>query len=407
MNKTTKLITFLFNLLGWCFIVPLSYLVPKKKNRIVIMGNRKGYFLDNVKYFFLYLDEIEKHPDFYFITANKKTYAELSEHYDNILYYPSVKAFLKIFRSKVYIADSAWWMDNCRLHLSWNAKIVQLWHGIGFKKLHRSNKFFIDETCSWRRRFMLHFIGKLPTYDSFVSTSPFFTDHFFRPSFLSEHFIETGYPRNDVIVNPDKYKFSYLNSDTTTINKIIEMRKNGLRSVLYAPTLRDTGGEGISDGILDLENLNQFALKNDLVFVFKLHPLPQYQTISDHFERIIWYDNVKDVYPFLPYVDAMISDYSSIYLDYILLNRPILFLLYDREKYETKDRELHSFFDDFIVGPVAVNQNQLEENLLNTFKSNDQFKQKREEIIKKSYRYIDDKGAERVYEFIQEKYFKS
>ncbi|MBI9056797.1 MAG: CDP-glycerol glycerophosphotransferase family protein [Labilibaculum sp.] len=406
LNKYSKPIIFLTTLLGWIFIVPLTFLIPKKRNRMVLMGAKDGFFIDNVKFFFLYLSEKEKDQDFYLLTANKDTYDTLCKEYDNILYYPSAKAYWIMLQSKVFVVDNFSWMDNCRFQLFWRAKIIQIWHGIGFKKIQRSNKFFIQETSSLYRRFILNFVGKLPKYQALISTGEFFTKEFFKPAFLSDHFIDTGYPRNDVIVNPDKYKNALINSDVETINKVAEMRKNGIKSILYAPTFRDTGGDGISDGILDLEKLNQFALDNGFVFVFKLHPLPQYKSISGDFERIIWYDNVKDVYPFLPEVDGMISDYSSIYMDYILLNRPIFFLLYDREKYETKDRELHTFFNDFLVGSISTNQEKLKQDLLYSFTEKDEFVQERTRIIEKSYLNTDDNSSQRIFNFIQEHYLR-
>jgi CDP-glycerol glycerophosphotransferase len=406
LNKHSKPVILLTTLLGWIFLVPLSYVIPKRKSLMVLMGAKDGFFNDNVKFFFLYMAEEQQDKEFYLLTANKEIYNSLKSEYDNILYYPSVKAYWIMLRSKVFVIDNFSWMDNCRFQLFWRAKIVQIWHGIGFKKIQRSNKFFIQETSSLYRRFILNFVGKLPRYQAVISTGRFFTEQFFKPAFLTDHFIDTGYPRNDVIVNPRKYKNELINSDTETIERVAKMRKNGIKSVLYAPTFRDTGGDGIADGILDLEKLNQFAIDNGLVFVFKLHPLPQYQNISQGFERIIWYDNVKDVYPFLPEVDFMISDYSSIYMDYILLNRPVLFLLYDREKYETKDRELHDFFNDFIIGPISTNQNKLEKDLVDLLKGEDAYQSKREEIIKKSYDNIDDKASERIFNFIQEHYLR-
>lgn len=407
LNKHSKPVIFLTTLLGWIFIVPLTYLIPKKKNRMVLMGAKDGFFIDNVKFFFLYLSEKEKEQEFYLLTANKDTYTTLKTTYSNILYYPSAKAYWIMLRSKVFVVDNFSWMDNCRFQLFWRAKIIQIWHGIGFKKIQRSNKFFIQKTSSLYRRFILNFVGKLPVYDALISTGEFFTELFFKPAFISNHFINTGYPRNDVIVNPKKYENVLINSDVETINKVAKMRKNGIKSLLYAPTFRDTGGDGISDGILDLEKLNQFALDNDFVFVFKLHPLPQYKSISNEFERIIWYDNVKDVYPFLPEVDGMISDYSSIYMDYILLNRPIFFLLYDREKYETKDRELHSFFNDFLVGSISTNQEKLEQNLIYCFTKKDDFKKERTKIIEKSYLNTDDNSSQRIFKFIKEHYLRN
>ena len=406
LNKYSKPIIFFTTLLGWIFIVPLTFLIPKKRNRMVLMGAKDGFFIDNVKFFFLYLSEKEKDQDFYLLTANKETYEILKAEYSNILYYPSAKAYWIMLRSKVFVVDNFSWMDNCRFQLFWRAKIIQIWHGIGFKKIQRSNKFFIQETSSLYRRFILNFVGKLPKYQALISTGEFFTKEFFKPAFISDHFIDTGYPRNDVIVNPEKYQNALINSDAITINKVAEMRKNGIKSILYAPTFRDTGGDGISDGILDLKKLNQFAVDNGFVFVFKLHPLPQYKSISDNFERIIWYDNVKDVYPFLPEVDGMVSDYSSIYMDYILLNRPVFFLLYDREKYETKDRELHTFFNDFLVGSISTNQEKLEQDLIYSFTKKDEYVQERTRIIEKSYLNTDDNSSQRIFNFIQEHYLR-
>lgn len=407
LNKHSKPVIFLTTLLGWIFIVPLAYLIPKKKNRMVLMGAKDGFFIDNVKFFFLYLSEKKKEQDFYLLTANKDTYKTLKAEYSNILYYPSPKAYWIMLRSKVFVVDNFSWMDNCRFQLFWRAKIIQIWHGIGFKKIQRSNKFFIEETSSLYRRFILNFVGKLPKYQALISTGEFFTENFFKPAFISDLFIDTGYPRNDIIVNPTKYKNALLNSDEKTIQKVIEFRKKGNKSILYAPTFRDTGGDGISDGILDLQKLNEFAVKNNFIFIFKLHPLPQYKTIGNEFERIIWYDNVKDVYPLLPEIDGMVSDYSSIYMDYILLNRPVFFLLYDREKYETKDRELHPFFNDFIIGPISKTQTKLEDDLLHSFNKNDEFAETRTAVIGKSYLNKDDNSSQRIFKFIQEHYLRN
>jgi CDP-glycerol glycerophosphotransferase len=52
LNTYSKPVIFLTTLLGWIFIVPLTYLIPKKKNLMVLMGAKDGFFIDNVKFFF-------------------------------------------------------------------------------------------------------------------------------------------------------------------------------------------------------------------------------------------------------------------------------------------------------------------------------------------------------------------
>ena len=405
-KKTPKLVIFIITLLGWIFIVPLSYIIPRKRNRIILMGTKDGIFIDNIKYFFLYLSEVKDQSlDFYLLTANRDVYDDLSKEYSNILYYPSLKACWYMLRSKVFIMDSFSWGDNCRFQFFWTAKLVQIWHGIGLKKIQLNNKFFLKELEVFSKRMLVKFVGKLPVYDAIISTGTFFTQEFFKPSFRSKNFINTGYPRNDVLVNPGKYKNEKKNTDREAIQKLEDFRKDGIKSILYAPTIRDTGGDAIQDDIIDLKKMNEFALANNLVVIFKLHPIPMYNYDANGLERIIWYDNVKDVYPLLPLVDVLITDYSSIYLDFILLNRPILFLLYDREKYESKDRELHDYFEDFIVGAISKNQKDLESDIIDAIALPDKHRMKREEILSKSYDHKCADSSKRILEFIKQCYF--
>lgn len=74
LNKHSKPVILLTTFLGWIFLVPLSYIFPKKKNRILLLGAKDGFFLDNIKYFFLYLSENKNSSDFYLLTANKHIY---------------------------------------------------------------------------------------------------------------------------------------------------------------------------------------------------------------------------------------------------------------------------------------------------------------------------------------------
>lgn len=404
LNKYSKLLSFFIILLGWIFIVPFTWLIPRNKNQIILFGNKNGSFLDNIKYFYLYLKEIKKDKKFFLVTSDKETYNLLKNKYKNILYYPSFIAYRKLLTCGTFVADNNTWMNNCRFQFLRGANIIQIWHGIGFKKIQRCNKKFIAETSSLYLRFYLNIVGKLPFYNALISTGTFFTERVFKPAFISDYFINTGYPRNDILVNPNKYEKAYINTDQKTINEVKEFKKKGTKCIVYAPTFRDTGGDAILDGIINLKDLNLFALENNFVFVFKFHPLPEYTSITEKFDRILWYENVKDIYPFLHMADAMISDYSSIYLDYLLLNRPIFLFLYDREKYETEDRELHPFYNDFILGDISKNQCELQTQISNTLNGNDNYSEIRKTIINKSHNFVDDNSSQRIYHFIKEKY---
>ena len=59
-----------------------------------------------------------------------------------------------------------------------------------------------------------------------------------------------------------------------------------------------------------------------------------------------------DPYPLLPLIDGLITDYSSIGIDYLLYNKPIYYFTYDLEEYENSPGcyfELKNLFRDLLV----------------------------------------------------------
>ena len=90
---------------------------------------------------------------------------------------------------------------------------------------------------------------------------------------------------------------------------------------------------------LDLPYLEEFCSKNNLIFILKLHPfVMQFQenfAPTEGFTNILFHDAVSDIYPLLKYTDLLITDYSSIYFDFLLLDRPIIFFNYDYDEYSS------------------------------------------------------------------------
>ena len=119
------------------------------------------------------------------------------------------------------------------------------------------------------------------------------------------------------------------------------------------PTWRDTGIDFFESGGFDLNILNDnLVIKNEVFFV-KLHSY----TNSNVIERFSGFSNIKiinanvtDVYPFLLHSDCLITDYSSIYFDYLLLEKPIILFPFDITDYESKSRELVFAYDEIMIG---------------------------------------------------------
>lgn len=314
-------------LFGWLFFIPLSYLIPKKKNLVVFVGRIEGMFMGNVKYLFLYLFRTKpKNLEYHFLTIHDDIYRELKRYRMPIIPYPniittfnisfrSMYSILLLLRASIVIVDSLIWTHHMRYHILYNSFKIQLWHGIPLKKI---------ELQAYKPSLLDKIEGRYPEYDTVLSTSEFNTKNSFSRAFNSKEIIEDGYPTNDVFFR-DVDELDLLGTDLKSYQKIIKFIENGYKTILYAPTFRDTGGDALQDKVIDLIKLNSFAKYNKMIFIFKFHPYPSYKFNIDNFDYLIKYDNQKDVYPLLNQIDLLLTDYSSIYFDFLLISNPIVF----------------------------------------------------------------------------------
>ena len=98
----------------------------------------------------------------------------------------------------------------------------------------------------------------------------------------------------------------------------------------------------------------------------------------------------------------LLTDYSSIYFDYLLLNRPIHFHIPDKEEYEEKDRKFMLNFDDWTPGHKSRTPEEcfaaLEQVLVS---GDDGFETERLRMRDILFTQHDDKAAVRCCEFIE------
>lgn len=123
------------------------------------------------------------------------------------------------------------------------------------------------------------------------------------------------------------------------------------KTVMWAPTLRDSALYSRVDSDIsypygvsvlytdeDMEELNRFLAQRDMLLLIKIHPRQKYNYKSKTYSNIHYLDGktVKQVhaYKLLTQMDALITDYSSIVFDYMLLDRPIAWVLEDMEHYK-------------------------------------------------------------------------
>ncbi len=118
-------------------------------------------------------------------------------------------------------------------------------------------------------------------------------------------------------------------------------------------------------------------------------------------EQFILYENINfldelHVAEILPLADMLITDYSSIYFDYLLTNKPIIFTPFDYEKYITKDRELYYDYNEVTPGPKCNDWNEVLEWIKKFEENSNLFQEKRYKIKNKFHKYQDNKRCGKV-----------
>jgi CDP-glycerol glycerophosphotransferase len=320
----------------------------RSPQRVVFFGRQMEQFNDNGKYAFLHCARACPELSCAFVTQSREVAAMLSGAGLTafVLGDPRADAFM-IGAGVVVCDDFHWRMDPVLAALLHPAKIVQLWHGIPLKAIGFPELASAVNMTPEKAAFLAEMYAG---YDTVASTSPYFTEHAFAPAFRAERFEEMGYPRNDVLQRPPT-RDDLLGVDAALYGRLVKHKKAGGKVVLFMPTFRDGGGGPIEEGMLDLGRLAAFGQARNVVTVLKLHPYVGLRFSGALPDGLAVAAAGSDAYPLLRLADALLTDYSSVYFDYLLTDRPILFYPYDFDRYVSRDRELLFDYAAMTPGP--------------------------------------------------------
>lgn len=355
-------------LLSSLVVRPLSLIWPKDPECVAFLPREGGRYIDNVAHLYERLRAEGRLPKraYLLVDGGRTAKGWRAKERNARPYLPfEPKSLLLYLRTSLIVADSWQWVLRGRFACFYGAKRVQIWHGIPLKKIELSNR----DARSMRgllglAQSFVHFLnGRFPRYDLVVSTSEFFEERAFRRSFEAGRFVNSGYPRNDYFLL-DEARRPEVDSDALTLDTLRTLKAEGHRVVVYAPTFRDTGGGPFEDSAISLLRLKEFAERHKLVVVTKLHPYESNPPPSYLWPYVVCYDSAKDVAPLLALADLLVTDYSSIYFDYLFVNRPIVFFPYDFEKYFRHDRGFLFEYEEMTPGPLCRTQDDLEARIL-------------------------------------------
>lgn len=305
----------------------------------------------------------------YYWSIDHRYKAKFEEHNVETIQRFTIKWFIVMMRAK-------YWVFNSRLP-KWIPKpqdtiYLQTWHGTPLKKLALDmEEVLMPGTTT--DMYKKNFVTEASRWNYLISPNRYSTEIFKRAFDFDQRILETGYPRND-------YLFHYTEDDVKQVKERLGIPASK-KVILYAPTWRDNEyyfiGKYKFNVQMDLEKMKE-ALGEEYMLVLRLHYLVSdhvnLEGVEDFAMDASHYPDIRDLYMI---ADVMITDYSSVMFDYGVLQRPMIFYVYDIESYRDKLRGFYFDFEKEAPGPLVTTT----EEIIQEMKEVDQIRSKYKDKI--------------------------
>lgn len=344
-----------------CYRMTYRFIPCDDKMILFISFHGKG-FSDNPKALYLYMKKQEEYKDYKFIWAIKHHKKKnINIQGAKVIEYFSIPYFY-------YLARSKYWFVNCKLPayvLKKDSQIyLQTWHGTPLKRL--AHDIIVPEGTTFYRSKMsekqMHetYDVDVRKYNYMISPNAFSSEKFSSAFQINkERLIETGYPRNDILCNISEAEVCELK------------KKYGIpfdkKVILYAPTWRDNSfvAKGYTFKLeVDFDKW-QKKLQDEYVVIFKPHYLIINEFDIKKYKGFVYEISAdSDISELYVMSDILITDYSSVFFDYAILNRPMYFYMFDLKEYA---EELRGFYFDIhktLPGEIIENEDELLDAIL-------------------------------------------
>lgn len=225
-------------------------------------------------------------------------------------------------------------------------------------------------------------------------------------SINEKNILSTGAARNDSIYKSSKVLFPAIKREKTIL--WMPTYRNHRKSNTYESKTNIQFKYGVPciDKQNQLLELNKILESENVLMIIKLHPQEDRKNIEElELSNIKLLNNDyfkcgETIYDYLQNVDALITDYSSIYFDFLLTNNMIGLAIPDINEY-SKHVKIIDDYKTNIVGDYIYNFKDLKEFVINVANKVDKNKNQREKMKIKYNRYDDGEASKRIVDFIE------
>ncbi|WP_076411072.1 CDP-glycerol glycerophosphotransferase family protein [Shewanella sp. UCD-KL12] len=316
---------FYFILLGLRKVIyHCSAFSPRVKK--AVMGSYKNQFSDNAKYLYLHWQQTHFIRAIW-ISGDPQLVSALKKRGFEAYHRRSLLGLFHCLTAKFYFYNS--YIGDINQYLAKGAVKVNLWHGSPLKKIEfdiesgpLSNTY---KTDSWSENLKcsLKFHQQYIKPDLMLSPSPLM-DQLFSSAFRlqASALYRSGNPRTDY--------YRRYPTQRTSIQKM--MKHKFSKVIVYAPTWSDTlayaEGKEVNryEQAFDWEMLSQHLQVNNQLFLIRLHPNEAHLAGKfDQYSNILDISHWQDIYSTMHEIDLLITDQSSLCIDFLTYQTPTLF----------------------------------------------------------------------------------
>ena len=391
---------------GWLFwplTKVIAWLVPQQ-NGLIVIGARNGlYFMDNSRYLFEWLHEYRPQWRVVWVTWRISLVRSLRSKGHECLWMPTPRAIVTLLRAEVAIYCNR--LLDVSIHPAFIAnrtKLLSLSHGVGVK----AKRCTRNDSLSWPLRNELDVARRRQTLA--IASSAAMAEICARSQGLSSiNYHLTGYPRNDLLFNDHS-------EGEAKWNQVAGNRKYS-RTLLYAPTWRQGGtAQFFPFTDFSITDLRRWLVKTDTLLLVRPHvkdargatfrdeAVEQLVEAGGEHVRALRTDICPDCYQIMRRVDILVTDYSSIYHDFLLLDRPILLVPYDYECYRAENGFQYSYHEN-LPGPVIESLEQFMAVLDEISEGNDLYRDSRQNLRDRLHDIRSGDACRRVAELVESK----
>lgn len=362
-------------------------------DNLIVLGAANGKaFIGNPKYLYNFLKKNTNYK-LLWLSKSKAQIKNLKQKGINCIYAYSLDAIRTLRKARAVFVSHGWG-DILPIKFPPRTVVIQTWHG-GFIKVKGKNPYvtrYINSKWTTLTRTNIRykqFFNFAISSSSEPKLLKITADVF---KFPIEKILVTGYPRNDILFS----------DDSELIKKIISNYNlpDVDRILLYAPTYRELDGTRDPFSKEDLVKINKFCKETNSILLIKAHINEIIINFEGH-ENIRLIGKESDIQELLLISDILISDYSSVMCDYVLLSRPILLYTYDYDDYITNRGIYYDNLEEIAPGPLIYSVDELLNAISNINEIKNKYRVKSAKVRDFFNKYKDGNASERLLKYLK------